>query len=136
MEHAARPCSSGVPPLPALGGDCSLDDVAMQFLVAQALLESEQKAMAVKEEEEKLKAVLASKERRLLVEVVSFARSRDRTSRLSPVEAGGASWCESKTALMKREMRKKKKKGGGGGGRGGLAGAGLGSCSAALHDAF
>ena len=44
VEHAARPRSSGVPP---------------QFLVAQALLESEQKALAVKEEEE-LKAVLAS----------------------------------------------------------------------------
>ena len=46
VEHAARPCPSCVPPL---GGDCSLDDVAEQFLVAQALLESEQKALAVKE---------------------------------------------------------------------------------------
>ena len=111
VERAARPCSSGVPPLQALGGDCSLDDVAVQFLVAQALLESEQKALAVKEEEEKLKAVLASKEQRLLVEVMSFARSPDRTSRLSPVEAVAASWCEAKTALMKREKRKKKKGG-------------------------
>ena len=41
VEHASRPCSSGVPPLPALGGDCSLDDVAVQFLVAQTLLERE-----------------------------------------------------------------------------------------------
>ena len=49
VEHAACPCSSGVPPLPALGGDCSLDDVAVQFLVAQTLLEREQKALAVKE---------------------------------------------------------------------------------------
>ena len=30
VEHAACPCSNGVPPLPALGGDCSLDDVAVQ----------------------------------------------------------------------------------------------------------
>ena len=35
VEHAACPCSSGVPPLPALGADCSLDDVAVQFLIAQ-----------------------------------------------------------------------------------------------------
>ena len=69
VEHAACPCSSGVPPLPALGGDCSLDVVAVQFLVAQTLLEREQKALAVKEEEE-LKAVLARREQRLLVETV------------------------------------------------------------------
>ena len=56
VEHPARPCSSGVPPRPALGGGCSLDDVAVQVLVAQALLESEQKVLAVKEEEEELKA--------------------------------------------------------------------------------
>ena len=46
VEHAARSCSSGVLPLPALGGDCSLDGVAVQFLVAQTLLEREQKALA------------------------------------------------------------------------------------------
>ena len=74
VEHVPRPCSSSVPPFPALGGGCSLDDVAVQFLVAEALLESEQKALAVKEEE-KLKAVLASNKQRLMVEVKSFARS-------------------------------------------------------------
>ena len=61
VVHAARPCSSGVPPLPALGGDCSLDDVAVQFLVAHALLEKEQKALALEEEEE-LVAELARRE--------------------------------------------------------------------------
>ena len=112
MEHAARSCSSGIPPLPALGGDCSLDDVAVQFLVAQTLLEREQKALVLKVEEEELEAVLASKEQRLIVEIQRFARSWDRTSRLSPVEAVAvaATWCEAKTALMKREKRKKKKK--------------------------
>ena len=138
MEHAARPCSSGVPPLPALGGDCSLDDVAVQFLVAQTLLEREQKALALKEEEEELKAVLASKEHRLMVEL-SFVRPRDRTSPLSLVEAVAASWAAAKNDLMKREKRKKKKKkkktrrkkkkt------RRRTRCAGLGSCSAALHD--
>ena len=39
----------------------------------------------------------------------SFALSWDRTSRLSPVEAVAASWCDAKAALMKREKRKKKK---------------------------
>ena len=74
----------------------------MQFLVAQTLLEREQKALAVKEEEEELKAVLARREQRLLVETESFARSWDRTSRLSPVVAFAASWCEAKTALARR----------------------------------
>ena len=59
VEHAARPCSSGVLPLPALGGDCSLDDVAVQFHVAQALLEREQKALALEKEE--LVAVLPAR---------------------------------------------------------------------------
>ena len=89
VEHVACPCSSGVPPLPALGGDCFLDDVAVQFLVAQTLLEGEQKALAVKVEEEELVADLASKEQQLLVAVKSFARSWDRSSPLSPVEAAG-----------------------------------------------
>ena len=103
VEHAACPCSSGVPPLPALGGDCSLDDVAVQFLVAQTLLEREQKALAVKEEEEEvLVADLASKEQRLLVETERFARSWVRNSPLSPVEAAAASWCGAKLALAKR----------------------------------
>ena len=108
VDHAARPCSSGVLPLPALGGDCSLDGVAVQFLVAQALLESEQKALAVKEEEEELKAVLASKEQRLLVEVISFARSQDRSSRLSPVEAVAATWCVAKNALLEGKEEEEK----------------------------
>ena len=46
--------------------------------------------------------MLVSKEQLLLVEVMSFARSQDRISRLLPVEAVAASWCEAKTALMKR----------------------------------
>ena len=101
VEHAACPCSSGVPPLPALGGDCSLDDVAVQFLVAQTLLEREQKALAVKEEEEVLVADLASKEQRLLDEMERFARSWVRSSPLSPVEAAAATWCGAKRALAK-----------------------------------
>ena len=102
VEHAACPCSSGVPPLPALGGDCSLDDVAVQFLVAQTLLEREQKALAVKEEEEELVADLASKEQRLLDAVKSLARSWDRSTPLTHVEAVAATWCGAKNALAKR----------------------------------
>ena len=81
-----------MPPLPALGGDFSLDDVAVQFLVAQTLLEREQKALALKEEEE-LVADLARREQLLFEEVKRFAHSWDRTSRLSPVVAFAASWC-------------------------------------------
>ena len=102
VEHAARPCSSGVPPLPALGGACSLDDVAVQFLVAQTLLEREERALAVKEEEEVLVADLASKEQRLLVETERLPRSWVRNSPLSPVEAAAATWCGAKRALAKR----------------------------------
>ena len=104
VEHAACPCSSWVPSLssPALGGDCSLDDVAVQFLVAQTLMEREQKALAVKEEEEELVADLASKEQRLLDAVESFARSWDRSSPLSHVEAVAAMWSRAKTDLAKK----------------------------------
>ena len=65
------------------------------------LLEREQKALAVKEEEEVLVADLASKEQRLLDAVVSLARSWDRSSPLSHVEAVAASWCVAKRALVK-----------------------------------
>ena len=99
VEHAACPCSSGVRPLPALGGDCSLDDVAVQFLVAQTLLKREQKAWAVKEEEEVLVADLASKEQRLLDAVKSLVRSWDRSSPHSHVEAVAALLCGAKRAL-------------------------------------
>ena len=53
VEHAACPCSSGVPPLalPALGGDCSLDNVAVQFFLARALLELEKEEQERKEKE-------------------------------------------------------------------------------------
>ena len=108
VEHAARPCCSGPPPLPALGGDCSLT-TSLCSSSLHTLLEREQKALALKEEEE-LEAALASKEQRLMVEIQRFARTWDRTSRLSPVEAVAATWCEAKTALMQREKRKKKKK--------------------------
>ena len=101
--RAAVGCGArgGVPPLPALGGDCSLDDVAVQFLVAQTLLEREQKALAVKEEEE-LVADLASKEQRLLDAVENLARSWDRSSPLSHVEAVAATWSRAKTDLAKK----------------------------------
>ena len=104
VEHAACPCSSGVPPLPGLSGDCSLDDVAVQFLVAQTLLEREQKALAVKEEEEELVADLASKEQRLLVETERFARSWVRNSPLSPPRSRYCIVVRAKTALAKREI--------------------------------
>ena len=102
VEHAACPWSSGVPPLLALDGDCSLDDVAVQFLVAQTLLEREQKALAVKEEEEELVADLASKEQRLLDAVENLARSWDRSSPLSHVEAVAATWSRAKTDVAKK----------------------------------
>ena len=68
------------------------------------MLEREQKALALKEEEEELVADLARREQLLMEEVKSFARSWDRTSRLSPVVAFAASWCEAKTALAKRRI--------------------------------
>ena len=104
VEHAACPCSSGVPPLPALGGDCSLDDVAVQFLVAQTLLEREQKALAVKEEEEVLLADLDKREQKLLEEIERYRTTRERGSPGSRVEVAAAWWWVSKTALAKREI--------------------------------
>ena len=48
-----------------------------------------------------MKPVLPSKEHRLMVEELSFARSQDRTSPLSLVEAVAASWAKAKNDLMK-----------------------------------
>ena len=73
----------------------------MQFLVAQTLLEREQMALALKEEEEVLVADLASTEQQLLVETEMFVRSWVRNSPLSLVEAAAASWCGTKRALAK-----------------------------------
>ena len=67
------------------------------FLLSQTLL-AEKEA----KEEEELVADLASKEQRLLVAVKSFARSWDRSSPLSHVEASAATWCSAKTALTKK----------------------------------
>ena len=100
VEHAACPCSSGVPPLPALGGHCSLDDVAVQFLVAQTLLEREQEGLGGEGGGGGVGGPdLASKEQQLLVETEIFARSWVRSSPLSPVEAAAATWCVAKRGL-------------------------------------
>ena len=76
----------------------------MQFLVAQTLLEREQKPLAVKEEEEELVADLASKEQQLLDAVKSLARSWDRSFPLSHVEAVAATWFWAKTDLARKRI--------------------------------
>ena len=67
------------------------------FLLSQTVL-AEKEA----KEEEELVADWASKEQRLLVGVKSFARSWDRSSPLSNIEAAAATWCSAKTALTKK----------------------------------
>ena len=63
VEHAACPCSSGVPPLPALGGDCSLDSAAMSYLVRLAVeAQAELDRSTRREEEEKAKKAKEAKE--------------------------------------------------------------------------
>ena len=137
----------GVPPGCAIVAASSaevIDGSTLSFLQQRAL------EVKRKEEEEAVEAAqlvdleekVAAAEGRLLEvlrrELEGTRVTRQTWSTLSRVEQFAVHWFMAKDAVgkrrVKRKKKKKKRKKKRGGGRGGLACAGLGSCSAALHD--